>query len=191
MKNKARWFLWHSILHQIAIFGQERTLKLSKRPFDSVVEMDRALVNNWNKTVSKDDTVFVLGDFGEFHYTKFLNGQIHLIKGNYSRHLSNDELRKYFDVVYTDDIVTKQIERNGIIFNVSMTHEPMNYINANKTYIDRTHINLFGHIHKLGLVKPFGVNTGSDCHCFYPIDLETILFYHNSIFDYYDDNVFS
>ena len=57
-------------------FGQERTLKLSKRPFDSVVEMDRALVNNWNKTVSKDDTVFVLGDFGEFHYTKFLNSSL-------------------------------------------------------------------------------------------------------------------
>lgn len=171
-------------------FGQERTLKLSKRPFDSVTEMDRALVNNWNRTVSKNDTVFVLGDFGQFHYTKFLNGNIYLIQGNYSRPVSNDELNTYFDKVYASDIVTIPIERNGIVFNVSMTHEPMNYVKANRTYIDRVNINLFGHIHKLGLVKPFGVNVGADCHNFTPIDLETVLFYHNSIFDYYDDNVF-
>ena len=85
-------------------FGQERTLRLSKRPFDSVTEMDRALVNNWNRTVSKNDTVFVLGDFGQFHYTKFLNGNIYLIQGNYSRPVSNDELNTYFDKVYASDI---------------------------------------------------------------------------------------
>ena len=171
-------------------FNQERTLILSKRPFKNVIEMNKTLVNNWNNAVSKNDTVFVLGDFGDFNYTTFLNGDIRLIKGNYSRHLTNDELNRYFNLVYSDDIVTVPIERNGIIFNISMTHEPMNYINTNKQYIDRVNVNLFGHVHKLSMIKSFGINVGADCHNFTPIDLDTALYYHNCIFNYFDDNVF-
>ena len=52
------------------------------------------------------------------------------------------------------------------------------------------HINLFGHVHKLCMVKPFGLNVGMDCHNFYPIDMETVLFYHNAILRYYDNDVF-
>jgi calcineurin-like phosphoesterase family protein len=50
---------------------------------------------------------------------------------------------------------------------------------------------LFGHIHKLCMIKSYGINVGADCHNFTPIDLDTVLFYHNAALHYYDENVFN
>ena len=44
-------------------FNAQRTIDISKRPFDSVKELNRTLINNWNNTVSKDDTVYCLRRF--------------------------------------------------------------------------------------------------------------------------------
>ena len=41
------------------------------------------------------------------------------------------------------------------------------------------------------MVKRFGINVGMDCHNFYPIDMQTVLFYHNGILHYYDYEVFN
>ena len=43
-------------------FGSPRTLELSKRPFNSVREMDRTIISNWNNTVGEEDIVYHLGD---------------------------------------------------------------------------------------------------------------------------------
>jgi hypothetical protein len=40
------------------------------------------------------------------------------------------------------------------------------------------------------MIKPYGLNVGTDCHNFKPINEETILFYKNAIEKHYDDNVF-
>ena len=40
------------------------------------------------------------------------------------------------------------------------------------------------------MVKKRGLNVGVDCHNFTPIDLDTVLFYHNAIQRYYDKDVF-
>ena len=45
-------------------FSSERTLELSKRPFKSVEEMDKILIENWNSVVGQNDTVYHIGDFG-------------------------------------------------------------------------------------------------------------------------------
>ncbi|HNA90554.1 MAG TPA: hypothetical protein PK989_14665, partial [Anaerolineales bacterium] len=49
---------------------------------------------------------------------------------------------------------------------------------------------LFGHVHQLQMVKRNGLNVGTDCHFFRPIDLQVVLFYRNAIYLHYDDNVF-
>ena len=46
-------------------FGQERTMVFSKRPFNTVKEMDLTIISNWNKHIMKNDIVYHLGDFGE------------------------------------------------------------------------------------------------------------------------------
>lgn len=168
-------------------FGQERTLHLSKRPFADVCEMDKTMINNWNNTVSKNDDVYILGDFGVYNYTKYLNGRLHLIKGNYERNEDHEYLKQYFDTVFLLDNITKMVSHNKRHYTVTMTHEPLNLTDPISPY----EINLFGHVHKLCLVKKYGVNVGMDCHNFTPISMDTILHYHNSIFNYYDGNVFN
>jgi calcineurin-like phosphoesterase family protein len=44
-------------------FGDAPRLRVDKRPFASVTEMDRILVERWNETVAPDDEVWHLGDF--------------------------------------------------------------------------------------------------------------------------------
>lgn len=77
-------------------FGHENILRLDKRPFQSVEEMNKELIRRWNAKVGKGDLVYVLGDFiwkSNTNYVpdliKSLNGQIILIKGNHDRFLHN------------------------------------------------------------------------------------------------------
>lgn len=64
-------------------FNQQRTLELSRRPFDSVEHMNNTLIQNWNSIVKPEDTVYHLGDFGDIVYREYLNGRIILLIGNY------------------------------------------------------------------------------------------------------------
>ena len=70
-------------------FGHASIIGLCERPFDSVEEMDHALIANWNARVGPDDDVWHLGDFAYRSgktcksYLSRLNGRIHLIVGNH------------------------------------------------------------------------------------------------------------
>ena len=64
-------------------FGSERVFKYGRRPCNSVEEMDRLMVSNWNSVVNQDDTVYHLGDFGNYNVSHELNGKIILLCGNY------------------------------------------------------------------------------------------------------------
>ena len=69
-------------------FGHDNIRRLSNRPFDSVEEMDRTIIDNWNKKVKPNDNVYILGDFiykGKdcMYYLKQLNGRKHLVIGNH------------------------------------------------------------------------------------------------------------
>ena len=169
-------------------FGSERTRQLSKRDFYSITSMDEAMINNWNNNIDKYDTVYHLGDFGDYYNAKELNGEIILILGNYDReeYYNNKELFKDFKQVITEDVHRIWIHHNNKRYDINMAHEPSKldkFRNINE-------INLFGHIHKLQMVKPFGLNVGTDCHDFTPVDLDTVIFYDNAIRNYYDDEVF-
>jgi calcineurin-like phosphoesterase family protein len=70
-------------------FGHANIIKLANRPFNSVEEMDEILVENWNKTVGKNDIAYHLGDFAYRNTVnnndilKRLNGRITLLQGNH------------------------------------------------------------------------------------------------------------
>ena len=51
------WFT--SDLH----FGHQNIIKFCNRPWETVEEMDKALIENWNSVVGENDIVFDLGDF--------------------------------------------------------------------------------------------------------------------------------
>ena len=41
--------------------GHENSLKFDNRPFANINEMHQAIVDNWNRVVSGNDTVYILG----------------------------------------------------------------------------------------------------------------------------------
>lgn len=180
-------------------FGSERTLELSKRPFETVEEMDQSIIDNWNNTVNKDDVVYHVGDFGDYEVAKKLNGKIKLIMGNYDKNEYesgktdfNNKMQECGIEVVSLGIAIEIpcVDQEGRIrHKLGLQHEPLDAKKSMKA--NGYDFVLFGHIHKLQMVKSYGLNVGIDCHNFYPIDLRTVEFYKNAIENHYDENVFN
>lgn len=89
--------IWYSSDHH---FWHANVIRYCNRPFNSVVEMNEALVAKWNAAVKPEDTVYYLGDFSlAFRsvelYTRRLNGEKILIAGNHDFcHPYNKKSRK-------------------------------------------------------------------------------------------------
>ena len=41
--------------------GHTGVINMDGRPFESIEEMDKALIDNWNKRVTNKDTVYIIG----------------------------------------------------------------------------------------------------------------------------------
>ena len=84
-------------------FGHGNIIKLDGRPFTSVDEMDRMLIENYNKEVTDEDDVYIDGDLiyesnkSPQYYLEQLKGKKHLVLGNHDRWLFKDpSIRKHF-----------------------------------------------------------------------------------------------
>lgn len=167
-------------------FGSERTLELSKRPFIGTEEMDWTMVERWNGKVKPWDTVYHLGDFGNLEFSKYLNGKIIFIPGNYEKDIPVEELEKYFYKVhkYHEPVKLKIFENFS---SIPLAHEP-EWIKI----IDKENIklSLFGHIHGRQFIKRFGLDVGVDAHNFTPLSHDEVVWYLNAIRSKYDENVF-
>lgn len=165
-------------------FGEERTMQLSKRPFSSVEEMDWEIVKQWNAAITDKDTVYHLGDFGNPKMLQHLRGErINLLPGNYDTEPIISRLEgmdNRITIIESND----QITLDNIDFN--LIHAP----EEGQGKFEGDYFFLFGHIHKLQMVKKNGLNVGVDCHTFKPLDANTVLFYQNAIANHYDSNVF-
>lgn len=86
-------------------FGHENIIKHCSRPFNSVEEMNKALIANWNARVGHDDHVWHLGDFlykdggRATEILSQLNGHKHLVIGNHDHKsiLKQVDLEDYFE----------------------------------------------------------------------------------------------
>lgn len=140
-------------------FGHKNIIEYCKRPFKSVEEMNDALIKNWNKVVSPEDTVFLLGDFvfrGKISLLKsILNGNIVWIKGN---HDSRD--KTIIDSVF--------IKLGGRRWH--LIHDPGESVYQNV---------ICGHVHQHWKSKKIKdrvmVNVGVDVWNFTPVSIEQIL----------------
>lgn len=166
-------------------FSMQRTLELSYRPFRSVMEMDLQLISNWNKRVTMNDTVIHLGDFGNPQIFKMLNcEQMFFLPGNYERKIDEFSVSSFFGDERVVQMEEKQIQVNKKQYYIC--HEPINnkFNPENKFY-------LYGHIHRLQMVKRNGVNVGIDANRFKPMSFSELQFLENGIKEHFDENVFT
>ena len=74
------------------------------RPFTSTEEMDEIMVDNWNKTVRSNDTVYHLGDVviakRNLETVKRLNGRKILIRGNHDIFKDKDYYEAGFEQIH-------------------------------------------------------------------------------------------
>ena len=104
MKIRANEVWFTSDLH----FWHKNICKYCNRPFETVEEMNQAVIDNWNSVVKDDDVVFVLGDIGFCGMERLrplvsqLKGKIYLIQGNHD-----------------SDNVAEALYREGYIVNYS------------------------------------------------------------------------
>lgn len=150
-------------------FSHEKTRIKAARPFDNINEMDKEIIKQWNKIVKPNDIVYHLGDFGNLNVLKKLNGKVRLVMGNHEKkngYTKDDLLKAGFIKVFEDRAL---IELNGKL--IHMCHEP-------SKHIPNMH-NLFGHVHDLAFIKPYGINIGVDVHHYRPVSYERMMYYSN------------
>ena len=162
-------------------FGHTNILKYCNRPFNTIQDMDRALIKNWNDRVAPNDVVYHLGDFAFASPARIsdllfraLHGRIRLIRGNHDRWIKGfknenpskvEWIRDYYEI--------KDLPERIILF-----HYPIG--SWNKAHHGSIH--LHGHSHgnyqfswpvssECGKIMDMGV----DCNNYSPVSAEEVI----------------
>lgn len=150
-------------------YFHRNVIKYCNRPYKDENEMNKGLMKNHNSIVSKDDTVYHLGDvamLGKERIMKLekvikgLNGIHHLILGNHDENHAFTYLKVGFATVHTALWVEEFI----------LLHDP-----AHAVAVDRNQKILCGHIHDLAkFPAPNILNVGVDIWNYKPISIEEV-----------------
>lgn len=148
-------------------FGHVNIIQYENRPFTSVDEMDKTIIQRWNSVVRKSDDIWFLGDFcfskNPAKYLSQLNGHIHLVCGNH-----DDDTRKIKGFASIQDYKYLRFEGHRIV----LSHYPMlSWRNSHKGSI-----HLHGHCH--GSLPHFNgkrLDVGCMTSEYYPLNLEKII----------------
>lgn len=147
-------------------FTQKSKISRNQVPFKTMEECDREIIIRWNKVVSKNDIVYHLGDFGNYEKIKELNGKVTLICGNYEKEEFGENFEEFRKKLIAKGFV--DVIHDGLYLDESvlgekiyLTHEPINHAKDCRT--------IFGHVHNLAPVKPFGFNVCVTYHDFTPV----------------------
>ncbi len=178
----------------------ESVISRDFRPFRSLKDMNREIINIWNSQSTSEDIIYHLGDFVNFnkrdnvHFEECfklvqdLKSKVVLVCGNNEERIIQNVFDNDFDKFrdYLLGLGFFQVERYGLDVDINgkkfyLTHEPKNHKSGVET--------LFGHIHGTAFVKRYGFNVGIDNHYL-------AMFSENDITDlvsrriYFDENVY-
>ena len=150
-------------------FNHANIIDYCNRPFSSVEEMDKVMIDNWNSVVQDSDIVYFLGDFVFGDYRKYLSvlkGEVIFIKGNHDR-----EKSKLLREQKTHDSLFISIE--GV--NFELVHDPADRISTDRWLI-------YGHHHNNYSVEfPFfdsvgkKINVSVEMINYFPVNSRYIL----------------
>lgn len=144
-------------------FGHANIIKYAGRPFDSVEDMNEALVENWNSVVKQGDKVYHLGDVTmnskSLDILSRLNGRKVLIKGNHDIQKLKFYTPHFYDIRGSHELA-------GFI----MTHIPV-ALEQSARYPDG---NIHGHLHEKTMDNPWYVNVCVEQTNYTPISFDLI-----------------
>ena len=153
-------------------FGHEKIIMMCDRPFDSVKDMEYGLIEKWNKKVSDEDTVYMLGDFcfklskeDAIRILKQLNGKKILIKGNHDRYVGQRDFDNCFDGIYD----YYQITENGQ--QIILSHYPI--IDFAGMYYGAKMI--YGHVHNKYVPHKNMYCASVECINYEPVTLDELI----------------
>lgn len=153
-------------------FGHAAIINLANRPFVNVDDMDETLVENWNKSVGKNDQVFHLGDFAykttaQEEFLRRLNGKITLLRGNHD------------PADWGAGIADMQVADKGQSRRIVLCHYPIEEWNG--WWQGALHLHCHTHQpHFASADRRFNV-TVEACN-YRPVALEDILTHQNAVF---------
>lgn len=158
--------------HGVCKFLREDGQKL--RPWNHPDEMDEAMIDYWNETVSPNDKVYHLGDYvinrRSMGTASKLNGKKCLIKGNHDIFRLSEYAEHFYD-----------IRAYHVLNNMILSHVPLH-----ESQLDRFGVNIHGHLHSNRVKNTFGnIDNRYQCVCvehtnFRPILLEEVMTWINS-----------
>lgn len=167
-------------------FCHQNILKFCNRPWKTTEEMDKALIENWNSVVGKDDIVFDLGDFAfapNWRWKEILsqlNGKHYLILGNHDiTRWPGDSIMGMFAGVFQQLIL--KIDGRVVYLN----HYPYLCFGGAWRNPQNAAWQLFGHIHsgpkctgkdcdRLNNIFPYQYEVGVDNNNYTPISWEQV-----------------
>lgn len=155
--------------------GHKNVIQMQNRPFETVDDMNEALIQNFNSVVHQNDIVYILGDLAfrlrETKCNEFiarLKGTKILIRGNHDR--------EYDPSLFEEITDFKMIKYEHVTY--SMIHYPM--LEWKHSRHNRG-VNLHGHIHSNGAYNEENIkqgilryDVGVEAHDYKPISLEDI-----------------
>lgn len=110
-------------------FGRPSAIKLYKRPFDSVEEMDIQMIEAWNSVVSEEDIVYVLGNFAWDPETAelaatHLNGEIMFLRGEHDSAITEINMQSSANFQLLDNGIQEHPEQNLVMSYWPLTEWP-------------------------------------------------------------------
>lgn len=165
--------------------GLEHIIKLDKSHFTNIKEMEEIIIEKWNRKVSQDDKVYILGDLfyrevywkqygkptGCKEFLKKLKGKKVLVKGNHDRWITEEEFGDFFEKICDIDYIVV----DGV--KCCLFHYPLlDWEGRGKGVL-----NLFGHMHnnhendhKIAVARG-AYNVGVAVNNYEPVTLEEVI----------------
>lgn len=154
-------------------WNHKNIIKYCNRPFKDVDHMNQSMIQRWNEIVKPEDDVYHLGDFcmggtRPKDWLKYLNGKVHLIRGNHDPHVEDQGFASVQNY--------KELKIEGK--RITLLHYPMRSWNGSH----KGTWHLFGHVHgtmtvahgRKGIKDAMAVDVGVDCHDYRPISFKEL-----------------
>lgn len=161
-------------------FGHDREFIWKARGFNSVEEMNTAILTGHNKCVQENEDVYVLGDLmlgdseKNIKWIKQMNGKLHIVLGN---HDTDRRIKMYKELPNVVEVAYAiMLKYKGYHFYLS--HYPAYTGNLEKESLKQMTLNLYGHTHQTTNFfedRPYMYHVGMDSHKCLPVDLNSII----------------